>query len=93
MSQDYMENSLYLFDLSGKHAALYTQYRGDVDVLPAHVVHPLGEAVDCGLEELPGELYDVEYSLDDVVWGEGIKDRRTRSPKTIKVKASLENMD
>lgn len=56
-----------LFDLSGQHAALYAQHGGDVDVLPAHVVHPLGEAVHRGLEKLPGELYDVEHSLDDVV--------------------------
>lgn len=59
--------SSYLFDLSGEHAALYTQHSGDVDVLSAHVVHPLREAVHCRLEKLPGELYDVEYSLDDVV--------------------------
>lgn len=60
-----------LFDLSGQHAALYAQHGGDVDVLPAHVVHPLGEAVHRGLEKLPGELYDVEHSLDNVVWGGG----------------------
>lgn len=59
-----------LFDLSGQHAALYTQHSGDVDVLPAHVVHPLGEAVHCGLKKLPGELYDVEHSLNNIVWGE-----------------------
>lgn len=57
----------YLFDLSGQHAALYTQHSGDVDVLPAHVIHPPGEAVHRRLEEHPGELYDVEHSLDDVV--------------------------
>lgn len=67
MSQVYINISLYLFDLSGKHAALYAQHSGDVDVLPAYVIHPLGEAVDCGLEELPRELYNVENSLDDVV--------------------------
>lgn len=56
-----------LFDLSGQHAALYTQHSGDVNVLPAHVVHPIGEAVHCGLKKLPGELYDVEHPLNNIV--------------------------
>lgn len=58
---------LYLLDLSGEHAALDPQHGGDVDVLPTHAVHPLGETVHRGLKKLPGELYDVENSLDDVV--------------------------
>lgn len=57
----------HLFDLSGQHTALYPQHSGDVHVLPTHVIHPLGEAVHCRLEELPGKLYDVEHSLDDIV--------------------------
>lgn len=56
-----------LFDLSGQHAAFYAQHSGDVDVLPAHVVHPLGEAVHCGFKKLPSELYNVEHSLDNIV--------------------------
>lgn len=60
----------YLLDLSGQHAALYSQHGGDVDILPTHVIHPLGEAVHCGLKKLPGELYNVEDSLDDVVFGQ-----------------------
>lgn len=60
----------YLLDLSGQHAALYSQHSGDVDILPTHVIHPLGEAVHCGLKKFPGELYDVEDSLDDVVFGQ-----------------------
>lgn len=57
----------HLFDLSRQHAALQTQHGGDVDVLSAHVIHPLGEAVHCGLGQHPGELDDVEHSFDDVV--------------------------
>lgn len=57
----------YLFDLPGEHAALYTQHSGDVNVLSAHVIHPLGEALHSRLEEHPGELYDVEHPLDDVI--------------------------
>lgn len=57
----------YLFNLPRQHAALNAQHRGDVDVLPAHVVHPLGEALHRGLEEHPGELDDVKNSFDDVV--------------------------
>lgn len=56
-----------LFDLPGQHAAFYAQHSGDVDVLSAHVVHPLGEAVHGGLKKLPGELYNVEHSLDNIV--------------------------
>jgi len=58
---------VYLFDLPRQHAAFDTQHCGDVDVLPAHVIHPVGEALYCRLEEHPGELDDVEHSLDDVV--------------------------
>lgn len=58
---------MYLFDLASQHAALQAQHSGDVDVLPAHLVHPLSEAVDGRLAEHPGELYDVEHSLDDVI--------------------------
>lgn len=58
---------MHLFDLSRQHAALYTQHGGDVDVLSADVIHPLGEAVHRRLEEHPGELYDVEHPFDDVV--------------------------
>ena len=61
---------LYLLDLSGQHAALDSQHGGDVDILPTYAVHPLGEAVHCGLKKFPGELYYVEDSLDDVVWFE-----------------------
>lgn len=57
----------HLFDLSGQHAALDTQHGGDVDVLPAHVVHPFSEAFHRRLEEHPGELDDVEDSLYDVI--------------------------
>lgn len=56
-----------LFDLSGEHAALYAQHSGDVDVLSAHVVHPLGEAVHGGLKKLPGELDNVEHALENIV--------------------------
>lgn len=63
----------YLLDLPRQHAALDTQHGGDIDVLPAHVVHPVGEALHRGLEEHPGELYDVEHSLDDVVCRTGSK--------------------
>lgn len=60
---------MYLFDLPRQHAALDTQHCRDVHVLPAHLIHPLGETVDCRLEQHPGELDDVKHSFDDVVWG------------------------
>lgn len=62
----------HLLDLAGEHAPLDAQHGGDVDVLPAHVVHPLGEAVHGGLAQHQRELDDVEHALDDVVCGEGV---------------------
>lgn len=52
----------------GEHAALDAQDGGDVDVLLADGVEPGGEAVQQRQEEHPGELDDVEDSLQDVIW-------------------------
>lgn len=71
----------YLLDLPRQHTALNTQHSGDVDVLPAHVVHPVSEALHCGLEEHPGELNDVEHTLDDVVCRTGSKIKANKKIK------------
>ena len=67
-----MQLAAYLLDLACEHAALDAQHGRDVDVLPAHLVHPLGEAVHGRLAQHQRELDDVEHALDDVVcWERG----------------------
>ena len=51
-----------------------------------HVVHPLGEALHRGLEQHPGELDDVEHSLQNVVWWDVGK--RSYIYRTLLVKAT-----
>ena len=62
----------YLLDLACEHAALDAQHAGDVDVLLAHLIHPLGETVHRGLAQHQQELNDVVHALDDVVCGKGV---------------------